>query len=148
MEGAWSRKGGAFVLLTPLILLSGGVALLVLNYFFPGDVLGYGFPNFLAMVHPSGARLKRRWILLKAVGAAISLGAGASVGREGPIAQIGGSIGSAVAQALQSVLSELRFWSLAVPGRESRLPLTRRSEDCCSRRKSFYLAKPSSGTCV
>lgn len=95
------EKGGAFVLLTPLVLLSGGAALLVLNYFFPGDVLGYGFPNFLAMVHLGGARLKRRWILLKAVGAAISLGAGASVGREGPIAQIGGSIGSAVAQALR-----------------------------------------------
>lgn len=95
------EKGGAFVLLTPLILLSGGVALLVLNYFFPGDVLGYGFPNFLAMVHLGGARLKRRWILLKAVGAAISLDAGASVGREGPIAQIGGSIGSAVAEALR-----------------------------------------------
>lgn len=95
------EKGGAFVLLIPLVLLSGGVALLVLNYFFPGDVLGYGFPNFLAMVHLGGARLKRRWILLKAVGAAISLGAGASVGREGPIAQIGGSIGSAVAQALR-----------------------------------------------
>ena len=95
------EKGGVFVLLTPLVLLSGGVALLVLNYFFPGDVLGYGFPNFLAMVHLGGARLKRRWILLKAVGAAISLGAGASVGREGPIAQIGGSIGSAVAQALR-----------------------------------------------
>lgn len=49
------EKGGAFVLLTPLVLLSGGVALLVLNYFFPGDVLGYGFPNFLAMVHLGGA---------------------------------------------------------------------------------------------
>ena len=34
----------------------------------------------------------------KALGAALSLGAGASVGREGPIAQIGGAIGSAVAQ--------------------------------------------------
>ena len=95
------NRGGAFVALTPVVLLSGGVALLVLNYFFPRDVLGYGFPNFLAMVHLEGARIKRRWIFLKAAGAAISLGAGASVGREGPIAQIGGSIGSAVAQVLR-----------------------------------------------
>ncbi len=36
--------------------------------------------------------------MVKALGAALSLGAGASVGREGPIAQIGGAIGSAVAQ--------------------------------------------------
>lgn len=94
-------RGGVFALLTPLILLSGGAALLVLNYFFPGEVLGYGFPNFLAMIHLAGARIKRRWIFLKAASAAISLGAGASVGREGPIAQIGGSIGSAVAQAFR-----------------------------------------------
>ena len=86
------------LLLIPLILLSGGVGMLILNYFFPGDVLGYGFPNFLEMVNLGNARIKRRWIFLKALGAALSLGSGASVGREGPIAQIGGAIGSAVAQ--------------------------------------------------
>jgi CIC family chloride channel protein len=90
--GGWGR------LLTPVILMSGGGALLLLNYFFPGDVLGYGFPNFLETVNLGNARLRRRWIVLKAVGAAVSLGCGASVGREGPIAQIGGAIGSVFAQ--------------------------------------------------
>jgi chloride channel protein, CIC family len=92
-------RGGKFVIFTPVVLLSGGAALLLLNYVFPGEVLGYGFPNFLAMVQLGAARIKRRWIFLKAASAAISLGAGASVGREGPIAQIGGSIGSVMAQA-------------------------------------------------
>ena len=78
--------------------MSGGVAILLLDRIFPGDVLGYGFPNFLEMVNLGTARLKRRWIFVKAAGAAISLGAGASVGREGPIAQVGGAIGSTVAQ--------------------------------------------------
>ena len=91
-------RGSWFVLLTPIVLLSGGVALLILDYFFPGDVLGYGFPTFVAMIHLGRARIKRRWIFIKAAGAALSLGAGASVGREGPIAQIGGAIGAAVAQ--------------------------------------------------
>lgn len=94
-------RGGWFTLFTPLVLLSGGAALLVLNWFYPGEVLGYGFPNFLAMIHLGGARIKRQWIFLKAISSAVSLGAGASVGREGPIAQIGGSIGSAVAQAMR-----------------------------------------------
>jgi CIC family chloride channel protein len=85
-------------LLTPIILVSGGGVLLLLNYFYPGDVLGYGFPNFLETVNLGNARLRPRWIFLKAVGAALSLGCGASVGREGPIAQIGGAIGSALAQ--------------------------------------------------
>jgi len=90
--------GGTRRALVPLILLSGGVAILLLNRIFPGDVLGYGFPNFLEMVNLGTARLKRRWIFVKAADAALSLGAGASVGREGPIAQVGGAIGSTVAQ--------------------------------------------------
>ncbi|MBF6570676.1 MAG: chloride channel protein [Candidatus Binataceae bacterium] len=85
-------------LLIPIVLLSGGVGILILNWGFPGDVLGYGFPAFLEMVNLGNARIKRVWIIVKAIGAALSLGAGASVGREGPIAQIGGAIGSAVAQ--------------------------------------------------
>jgi CIC family chloride channel protein len=90
--------GGPHRYLIPVILVSGGAAILLLNRIFPGDVLGYGFPNFLEMVNLGTARLKRRWIFVKAAGAALSLGAGASVGREGPIAQVGGAIGSTVAQ--------------------------------------------------
>jgi CIC family chloride channel protein len=93
--GAW---GSAEPLAAPIVLAAGGCALLLLERLFPGHALGYGFPRFLEMVHLHGARLKRRWIILKALGSAISLGAGASVGREGPIAQIGGSLGSFVAQ--------------------------------------------------
>jgi CIC family chloride channel protein len=91
-------KGGLYRALIPVVLLSGGVAILVLDRIFPEDVLGYGFPNFLEMVNLGTARLKRRWIFVKAAGAALSLGAGASVGREGPIAQVGGAIGSTIAQ--------------------------------------------------
>ena len=91
-------RGGLYRIFTPFVLLSGGVVMLVLNYFFPGDILGYGFPNFLEQVNLGNARIKRRWIVLKGLGAAVSLGSGASVGREGPIAQIGGAIGSALAQ--------------------------------------------------
>jgi CIC family chloride channel protein len=79
-------------------LLAGGVALLILDRLFPGEVLGYGFPRFLESLHTRGARVKRRWMIVKTLGAAISLGAGASVGREGPIAQVGGAVGSAVAR--------------------------------------------------
>ena len=101
--GGWHRA------LIPVILLSGGIAILLLDRVFPGDVLGYGFPNFLEMVNLGTARLKRRWIFVKAAGAALSLGAGASVGREGPIAQVGGAIGSTVAQLRSYRLIGLRF---------------------------------------
>jgi len=85
----------------------GRPCLLLLDRVFPGEVLGYGFPRFLEMLHLQGARVKRRWMVVKTLGSAVSLGAGAAVGREGPIAQIGGSIGSAVAQ-LARLSSEQR----------------------------------------
>jgi CIC family chloride channel protein len=85
----------------PFVLAAGGVALLVVARLFPEHTLGYGFPRFLEMVNLEGGRVKKRWMVVKTLGAAISLGCGASVGREGPIAQIGGSIGSAVAQLLR-----------------------------------------------
>src|SRR5262245_38128932 len=82
----------------PLALLGGGVAVLALDRLFPGEVLGYGFPRFLEMLHLQGGAVKRRWIVVKTLGAGISLGSGAAVGREGPIAQIGGAIGGLVAR--------------------------------------------------
>ncbi len=91
-------QGMPFSLLVPVVLVSGGVAILTIEYLLPGDIMGYGFPKFLETIHLGDARLKWRWIFAKAVGPALSLGAGASVGREGPIAQIGGAIGSTVAR--------------------------------------------------
>jgi CIC family chloride channel protein len=91
-EGGWHRA------LIPIVLMSGGVVILLLDKIFPDDVLGYGFPSFLEMVNLGTAKVKGSWIIAKAAGAAVSLGAGASVGREGPIAQVGGAIGSAVAR--------------------------------------------------
>ncbi|MGH7779794.1 MAG: chloride channel protein [Candidatus Binataceae bacterium] len=91
-------RGGMLRLLTPIVLLSGGAVMVLLDRFFPEDILGYGFPKFLEQVNLGNARIRRSWIVLKGLGAAVSLGSGASVGREGPIAQIGGAIGSAVAQ--------------------------------------------------
>jgi len=103
-QGQAARLGDGGI---PLALVAGGLVLLLLDRLFPGEVLGYGFPRFLEMLHLQGARVKRRWMVVKTLGAAVSLGAGAAVGREGPIAQIGGSIGSAVAQ-LARLSSEQR----------------------------------------
>ena len=91
-------RGGVFLMLIPVVLATGALAMLLLDLVFHGDVLGYGFPNFLEQVNLGNARIKRGWIFIKAAGAALSLGSGWSVGREGPIAQVGGAVGSAVAQ--------------------------------------------------
>ena len=102
-------RGSARPLAAPLVLAVGGIALLLLERLFPGDALGYGFPRFLEMVNLEGGRVKRRWMIVKTLGAAVSLGAGASVGREGPIAQIGGSIGAFVARLLRRVMALMEW---------------------------------------
>jgi chloride channel protein, CIC family len=91
-------SGMPYSLLTVVVLVSGGIVAVALEYLFRGDILGYGFPRFLEMIHLGDAKITPWWIITKALGPAVSLGAGASVGREGPIAQLGGAIGSAVAQ--------------------------------------------------
>jgi CIC family chloride channel protein len=100
--GVWLARLLPFLtgLTAPFVLAAGGVTLYGLSRLFPEHTLGYGFPRFLEMVNLEG-RVKKRWMIVKTLGAAISLGCGASVGREGPIAQIGGSIGSAVADLLR-----------------------------------------------
>jgi len=90
-------RGMPYSMLIVVVLLSGGVLAIVLDLL-SGDILGYGFPRFLEMIHLGEAKISPWWIVTKALGPAVSLGAGASVGREGPIAQVGGAIGSAVAQ--------------------------------------------------
>jgi chloride channel protein, CIC family len=92
------ERGGYYLALIPLVLMSGGVLIMLLDRVFPEDVLGYGFPQFLEQINIGNPRIKRSWMFVKAIGASLSLGCGASVGREGPIAQIGGAIGSAVAR--------------------------------------------------
>lgn len=92
----------------PLIPMSGMLLLVIFDRFFPGEMKGYGLPRFLEIVNVHGGYLRRRWITLKTISAAITLGSGMSAGIEGPIAQIGGSIGSTVGRALRPSFERLR----------------------------------------
>src|SRR5438552_3129015 len=40
-------RGDYFRVLIPVVLVSGGVLIILLDRIFPEDVLGYGFPQFL-----------------------------------------------------------------------------------------------------
>ena len=73
-----------------------------------GEMKGYGLPRFLEVVNVKGGYIRRRWITLKTLSSSINLGCGMSCGVEGPIAQIGGSIGSTVARALRPRPQRLR----------------------------------------
>lgn len=92
----------------PLIPTCGMLLIVILDKRFPGEIKGYGLPRFLELVNIKGGYLRRRWITLKTLSSAITLGSGMSAGIEGPIAQIGGSIGSTVGRALRPSFERLR----------------------------------------
>ncbi len=91
-------KGDWHLLLLPLIPISGMILLIPLSILFPGEVNGYGFTKFLRKVNLEGGYIKARTIFLKIISTALTIGTGNSAGVEGPIAQIGGAIGSQVGQ--------------------------------------------------
>jgi len=91
-EGGWRK------FLLPLIPMSGMVLLIPLSLLFPGKVNGYGFTNFLRRVNLENGVIKAKNIFIKIAATAITIGSGCSAGVEGPIAQIGGALGSQVGQ--------------------------------------------------
>jgi CIC family chloride channel protein len=91
-------EGGFHLLLLPLIPISGMVLLIPLSLLFPGQVNGYGFTRFLRKVNLEGGFIRFRTIILKMVSTALTIGSGGSAGVEGPIAYVGGAVGSQVGQ--------------------------------------------------
>lgn len=92
------NEGGWYVLFMPLIPISGMVLLIPLSLLFPGEINGYGFTKFLRKVNLEGGFIKARTIITKILATALTIGTGNSAGVEGPIAQIGGAMGSQVGQ--------------------------------------------------
>ncbi|WP_245555019.1 chloride channel protein [Geopsychrobacter electrodiphilus] len=80
-------------LLTFVFPALGGLLLVPLWFYFSKDLKG-GFAGFLVKVNLKGAKLPFRPLFTRGLAAAITLGAGGSAGQEGPIAVIGGTIGS------------------------------------------------------
>ncbi|MEJ2685364.1 MAG: chloride channel protein [Candidatus Sulfobium sp.] len=92
------EHGGIYKVLLPLLPIGGALLLIPLSLAFPGEINGYGFPNFIEKVNLKGGFLKLRNILLKTFAVAITIGSGGSAGVEGPIAIIGGTVGSGIGQ--------------------------------------------------
>ena len=94
-EGGWRR------FLLPLLPITGAVLLIPLSLMFPGKVNGYGFTRFLRRVNLENGVIQGRNIFIKIIATALTIGSGSSAGVEGPIAQIGGALGSKVGQTFR-----------------------------------------------
>ena len=76
---------------------------------FAPEARGHGVPEVMLAVAQAGGRIRTRVALVKALASAICIGSGGSVGREGPIVQIGSAFGSAVGRAVRVPESRLRL---------------------------------------
>ncbi len=81
---------------------------------FGPEAAGDGVPQVMADLAVRGGRVRRRLMWLKPLVTTISIGSGGSAGREGPIVQIGSSVGAAVAR--WSHVGEDRIRSLVAAG--------------------------------
>ena len=115
---AYDGLGGLLAGIAPYHLLIipalGGAIFGPLIYYFAREAKGHGVPEVMEAVALRGGRIRPRVAVIKSLASAICIGVGGSVGREGPIAQIGSALGSTIGQALK--LSDERIRNLVACG--------------------------------
>jgi CIC family chloride channel protein len=89
----WYRR-----LLLPVL---GGVIVGPLIYFFAREARGHGVPEVMIAVITRNSIIRPVVVVVKSLASAVSISTGGSVGREGPIVQIGAAIASTVGQVLR-----------------------------------------------
>lgn len=80
---------------------AGGLLVGPLIYFFAREARGHGIPEVMKAVAVRGGVIRARVVGVKALASALTIGTGGSVGREGPIVQIGSAFGSSLGQWLK-----------------------------------------------
>jgi CIC family chloride channel protein len=78
----------------------GGLLVGPLIHFVAREAKGHGVPEVMESMVMRGGVIRPRVVVVKAVASAITIGSGGSVGREGPIVQIGSALGSTIGQVL------------------------------------------------
>jgi CIC family chloride channel protein len=109
---AYDNLGGLLLGASTLSLLVipalGGAIYGPLIYHFAREAKGHGVPEVMEAVALRGGVIRKRVVLVKSLASAVCIGTGGSVGREGPIVQIGSAIGSAIGQALKVSADRMR----------------------------------------
>lgn len=103
--------GRWFVLVAPVVA---GLIYGPLVNRFAKEARGHGVPEVMVAVARNGGRIRPQVAIVKAIASALCISGGGSVGREGPIVQIGSALGSTLAQVFK--LDEQRIKLLVACG--------------------------------
>lgn len=97
---------GVLVVLVPVV---GSVVVVFLVRNFAPEAKGHGVPEVMDAVYYQSGQIRPVVAVVKAVASAVSIGTGGSVGREGPIVQIGSAFGSTVGQVTKLSVADTRL---------------------------------------
>jgi CIC family chloride channel protein len=89
---------GALVILVPVL---GAIGVTFLVSRFAPEAKGHGVPEVMDAIYYKGGVIRPVVALVKSLASAIAIGSGSSVGREGPIIQIGSALGSTLGQIIR-----------------------------------------------
>ena len=89
--------GSAYLIIAPTV---GGLLVGLLITHFAPEARGHGVPEVMEAVVLHSGTIRPIVVLIKSLASSLSIGSGGSVGREGPIVQIGAALGSTIGQKL------------------------------------------------
>lgn len=87
----------------------GGLVVGPAVYFLAKEAKGHGVPEVMEAVALRTGIIRKRVVLIKTLVSAVCIGTGGSVGREGPIVQIGSAVGSTIGQVLKVSANRMRI---------------------------------------
>ena len=95
-----------FVALVPIV---GGLLYGPLVERYASEARGHGVPEVMLAVARKGGRIRPVVAVVKSLASALCIGSGGSVGREGPIVQIGSALGSTIGQITRAPEARMRL---------------------------------------
>jgi chloride channel protein, CIC family len=95
-----------FLLAIPVV---GGLVYGPLIQRFSREARGHGVPEVMVAVAENGGRIRPPVTIVKALASAMCIGTGGSVGREGPIVQVGSALASTLGQRVRMSEGRLRI---------------------------------------
>jgi len=104
--GYYHHLGFWFIVLAPVVA---GLVYGPLIQRYAREARGHGVPEVMLAVAEGGGRIRPRVAVVKSLASALCIGGGGSVGREGPIVQIGSALGSTLGQLTHLSESRLRI---------------------------------------